>query len=131
MANVAAFGGASERIRNPSIGPQCLPISGAELYFSLSKLNSVTNSYRWHEAIGRQWLRDATALPPLRQEIGMMHSPRSPNHMLASLAASDSDALLPHMQMIDLPQGSSWGRLGRKLIRSCFRTRESFPLWSV
>jgi CRP-like cAMP-binding protein len=57
------------------------------------------------DAIGRQWLRDATALPPQRQQRSMA-SPNShaSNRVLAALAAADRDQLLPHLRSIELPQ---------------------------
>jgi CRP-like cAMP-binding protein len=44
-----------------------------------------------------------------------MHSPRSPNHVLASLAASDGDALLPHMKTISLSQGKVVAEAGKQI----------------
>jgi CRP-like cAMP-binding protein len=63
-----------------------------------------------NDAIGRQWLRDATALPPQRQERNMAQStphlphPHLSNRVLASLAAADIEQLLPHLRSVDLPQ---------------------------
>jgi hypothetical protein len=54
--------------------------------------------------IGRQWLRDATVLPPPRQESGVAESPHVSNHLLASLGADELAALLPHLKAVDLPQ---------------------------
>jgi CRP-like cAMP-binding protein len=49
-----------------------------------------------------------------------MHSPHSTNHVLASLSSSDADALRPHMQSIDLPQGKIVGEAGKKIDRVIF-----------
>src|SRR6202166_1037446 len=58
-----------------------------------------------NDAIGRQWLRDATALPPQRQERSMAQSnPHTSNRVLAALAAADLDQLLPHLRSVELPQ---------------------------
>ena len=49
-----------------------------------------------------------------------MHSPNPTNHVLASLASSDADALRPHMQSIDLPQGKVVGEAGKAIDRVIF-----------
>ena len=51
-----------------------------------------------NDAIGRQWLRDATALPPQRQERSMAHpNPHTSNRVLAALAPADLAQLLPQL----------------------------------
>ena len=49
-----------------------------------------------------------------------MHSPSSTNHVLASLASSDAEALRPHMHSIDLPQGKVLAEAGKKIDRVIF-----------
>src|SRR5450432_2625289 len=62
-----------------------------------------------NDAIGRQWLRDATALPPFSAGADMAQpssqsNSHTSNRVLASLEAADIDYLLPHLRAIDLPQ---------------------------
>jgi CRP-like cAMP-binding protein len=58
-----------------------------------------------NDAIGRQWLRDVTALPPQRQERSMAQSnPHTSNRVLAALVAADLNQLLPHLRSVELPQ---------------------------
>jgi CRP-like cAMP-binding protein len=59
--------------------------------------------------LGRQWLRDASALPPLRQESAM---PRTSNLFLASLSAADYEVVRPHLKSADLPQGGVLFEMG-------------------
>jgi CRP-like cAMP-binding protein len=60
-------------------------------------LYDITGTTPW-----RQWLRDASALPPSRQERAMS---RTSNLFLASLPDADFEALRPHLKPVDLPQG--------------------------
>ena len=49
-----------------------------------------------------------------------MHSPYSKNHVLASLAEFDADALRPHMKSIDLLQGKVVAEAGNEIDRVIF-----------
>src|SRR6187431_2267653 len=62
-----------------------LPLSGKILpkcMLATGQMEHYIPRHHWHDAIGRQWLRDATALPPVRQESAMT---QSPNLLLNSL----------------------------------------------
>src|SRR5215207_8875898 len=62
--------------------------------------------------LGRQWLRDASALPPLRQESAMS---RTSNLFLASLPEADYEVLRPHLKSVDLPQGRVLFEMGASI----------------
>lgn len=55
---------------------------------------------------GRQWLRDAPALPPERQKRGMVKTVRSPNRLLASLPSADFELLGRHLKTIKIVHGT-------------------------
>src|SRR5258706_14286842 len=69
---------------------------------AIGQINSYIARHHWHDAVRRQWLRDAPALPPCRQEGAMPHSS---NFLLASLPTPDIAALRPHLKTIELSQG--------------------------
>jgi CRP-like cAMP-binding protein len=56
-----------------------------------------------NDAIGRQWLRDTTVLPPLGQE-HVVARPLIYNEILASLPPADLAAIHPYLAVVDLPQ---------------------------
>ena len=49
-----------------------------------------------------------------------MHSPNPTNHVLASLASGDAEALRPHQHSMDLPQGKVVAEAGTKIERVMF-----------
>src|SRR5207302_2018977 len=58
----------------------------------------------------RQWLRDATALPPNGRRARM---PQSPNRILDSLPQNIFAAMAPHLQHVTLPFGQVIAETGQ------------------
>ena len=98
------------------------PVEGASIrpYAGFRTERTPYSVHHWHDTLGRQWLRDAIALPPERQE-PMAKSPLPfANSLLASLSTSDAAALRPHLQEIALPQGTVLFEVGAPVTKVYF-----------
>src|SRR5947209_143606 len=62
--------------------------------------------------VGRQWLRDAIALPP---STAGAHVSESPNLFLASLSTADFEALRPRLKTVELVSGAVLFEVGDQI----------------